>query len=239
MMSRVFVCLLLSFTTLLPVMAQSSRGLPTATEVTRPSEGDNDPLLYLELILNMQEKGLYFASLAHLDAFDQRWPNHPRAAVLRGDALRETGYYERAAAVYRALLKGEQSFAAHHGLGIIAARQGNRPEAIAQLLRANALAPTQVAVLNDLGYLQLLDMQLEDARMNLQKAAELDQKNQKVAANLVLLFLLEGKPEKAAGLIKWYQLPEAQCQQLERKAQELKESARLTRQEQQARGKAQ
>lgn len=223
---RLLPCaLLVCFVWIQPVQAQSSRALSGAGEsmsnMARQPDSDNDPVLYLDLIMGMQDKGLYFASLAHLDVFDQRWPNHPRAGVLRGDALRETGYIERASTVYRALLKSEQSFAAYHGLGIIAGRQGNRAEALAMLLKANLLAPTNVGVLNDLGYSQLLEWQLDDARMSLQKAAELDQKNLKVAANLVLLSLVEGKPERAAGIIKWYQLPDGQAQQIERKAQEL------------------
>ncbi|MBS1159732.1 MAG: tadD [Proteobacteria bacterium] len=184
-------------------------------------EAENDPQLYLQLIARMQEKNLYFASLAHLDAFERRWPGNARAALLRGDALRETEYFERAKAIYRNLLKGEQSAAAYHGLGIIAARQGDQRAALEALEKANQLAPTNVFILNDLGYSQLLAGRADDARLSLHKAAELDQRNSRVGGNLALLYLLENKPERAQGIMKWYQLPDSKRQEIYRKFQEL------------------
>ncbi|MGE5469486.1 MAG: hypothetical protein ACM3X0_01680 [Bacteroidota bacterium] len=186
----------------------------------RQQDAENDPELYLQLIAGMQEKNLYFAALAHLDAFDRRWPGNSRAALLRADALRETAYLERAKAIYRSLLQGEQSAGAFHGLGIIAGRQGDRPAALEAMGKANQLAPTNVAILNDLGYLQLLDGQLDEARLSLHKAAELDQRNARVGGNLALLYLLDKKPERAAGIMKWYQLPESSRQEIYRRAGE-------------------
>lgn len=187
----------------------------------RAPDTENDPELYLQLIAGMQEKSLYFAALAHLDAFDRRWPGNQRAALLRGDALRETAYFEKAKAVYRNLLKGEQSAAAYHGLGIIAGRQGDSRAALEALEKANQLAPTNVSILNDLGYLQLLGGHLADARLSLHKAAELDQRNARVGGNLALLYLLEKKPERAQGIMKWFQLPESNRQEIYRKSREL------------------
>ena len=191
----------------------------------RQQDVENDPELYLQLIAGMQEKNLYFASMAHLDAFDRRWPGNPRAALMRADALRETAYFDRARAIYRSLLQGEQSAGAYHGLGIIAGHQGERQVALEMLGKANQLAPTNVAILNDLGYLQLLDGRLEDARLSLHKAAELDQRNARVGSNLALLYLLDDKVERAPGIMKWYQLPEKNRQEVFRMARELKGSA--------------
>ncbi len=212
---------------LFAVMAPASAELPATGpgsaigEGERRSDSENDPELYLQLIAGMQEKNLYFASLAHLDAFDRRWPGNARAALLRGDALRETGYFERARAVYRNLLKSDLSAGAYHGLGLIAGRQGDQAGALEALSQANRLAPTSVPILNDLGYVQLIGGQLDEARLSLHKAAELDQKNVRVGSNLALLYLLDRKPERAGSIMKWYQLPEAHRQEIYRKYQEM------------------
>lgn len=192
-----------------------------AGDAERRGDAENDPELYLQLIAGMQEKNLYFASLAHLDAFDRRWPGNVRAALLRGDALRETGYFERAKAVYRTLLKSDLSAGAYHGLGLIAGRQGDQAGALEALEKANQLAPTSVPILNDLGYVQLIGARLDEARLSLHKAAELDQKNVRVGSNLALLYLLDKKPERAGSIMKWYQLPEAHRQEIYRKSQEM------------------
>lgn len=210
----------------------SRSSVPTVEEAgRRQADVENDPELYLQLIAGMQERNLYFASMAHLDAFDRRWPGNPRAALLRADALRETEYFERAKLIYRSLLKGEQAAGAYHGLGLIAGRQGQRQAAIDALEKANQQAPTNVAVLNDLGYLQLLDRRLEDARLSLHKAAELDQRNARVGSNLALLYLLDNKAERAAGIMKWYQLPESNRQEIYRTAREMMGSQALGGQE--------
>lgn len=182
---------------------------------------ENDPEFYLQLIGNMQDKKLYFASIAHLDAFDLRWPGDSRAALLRGDALREVGYLERARVIYQGMLKIAPSAGAYHGLGIIASRQGDTAAALAALSKANQLAPTSSAILNDLGYAQLLTGQLDDARLSLHKASELDPKNGRAAANLVLLYIVIGQADKAQSIMNWYQLPEAQRQEIVHKAGEI------------------
>lgn len=201
-----------------PPMPESADG--------RPRDMENDPDLYLQLIAEMQGKNLYFASLAHLDAFDRRWPGNPRAALLRADGLREAGYAEPAAALYRSLVAGPQAAGAYHGLGVIAGRRDEIAAALAALEQASRLAPTSALVLNDLGYMQLRAGRLGDARFNLHKATELDPKNTRAGANLALLYLLENKPERAAGIMQWYQLPDSHRQEIQRQAERLADPAK-------------
>jgi len=203
------------------LFAQTPARPGAAEGAARQAENENDPEFYLQLIGNMQDKKLYFASIAHLDAFDLRWPGDPRAALLRGDALREVGYLDRARAIYQGMLKNAPSAGAYHGLGIIASRQGDAPAALAALARANQLAPTSSAILNDLGYAQLLAGQRDDARLSLHKASELDPKNARAGANLALLYAVIGQPEKAQSIMNWYQLPATQRQEILRKAGEI------------------
>lgn len=204
-----------------PLRAEIPARQVAAEGAARQGENENDPEFYLQLIGNMQEKKLYFASIAHLDAFDLRWPGDSRAALLRGDALREVGYLDRARAIYQNMLKTAQSAGAYHGLGIVASRQGDSAGALVALVKANQLAPTSSAILNDLGYAQLLAGQLDDARLSLHKASELEPKNGRVGANLALLYGVIGQLEKAQSIMNWYQFPEAQRQEISRKAGEI------------------
>jgi len=186
------------------------RQIPEATQSDELSaqrqDMESDPELYLRLIGQMQEKNLYFASLAHLDAFDRRWPANPRATLLRAEALRETAYLDQAGVLYESLLQGPLAAAAHHGLGIIASNKGEVSGALQALTRANRLDPTNAAVLNDLGYIQLVLRQWSEAGFNLHKATELDPKNSRAGANLALYYLLANQPMRAEGTMNWYRL---------------------------------
>src|SRR5690625_2993831 len=59
----------------------ATQGLPTTAD---------DQVMYLRLIKKMQKRGLYYASLAHIDAYEKRYGTTPQVAILRADALRET-----------------------------------------------------------------------------------------------------------------------------------------------------
>lgn len=191
-----------------PVFAQTPTTAGETAMETRRDE--NNPDFYLELIAGMQEKRLYYASLAHLDLFEQRWPKDRRALLLRADALRQTGDYAQARDCYRRLLEQETSAGAHHGLGLIAAAEGDLAQASASLREAARLAPIDARILNDLGYLQLLRGERAAARLNLNKAAELAPDNRQVAANLALFLLLEGQTERAEQLMDKHGFAEPQ-----------------------------
>lgn len=164
------------------------------------------PDLYLQLIAGMQQRGLYYASLAHLDVFDSRWPGLTDAVLLRANALRESEQTEAAKVLYGTLLSGPQAARAHHGLGLIAMRGGSLEEGSAALNRAAALAPTDVTLLGDQGYAFLMLGKFEDARLALFKAAELDAGNKRIGSNLALLLALSGKLEQAQQLMQRYEL---------------------------------
>lgn len=206
-----------------------ARAVPDAASEPRPQEDvaapakdlESDPEVYLQLISRLQDKRLYFASLAHLDAFDRRWPSNRRSTLLRADALRETGYLDQAAALYEGLQQGPLAAQAHHGLGLIASKKGDLNAALIALSRANRLDPTNAAVLNDLGYTQIMLQQMAEAGFNLHKATELDPKNTRAGANLALFYLLDHKPAQAEGVMDWYQLPERQRKEINAKASEL------------------
>ena len=191
-----------------PSFAQNPAAAGETPTETRRDE--NNPDFYLELIAGMQEKRLYYASLAHLDLFEQRWPKDRRALLLRADALRHTGDYAQARDCYRRLLEQETSAGAHHGLGLIAAAEGDLAQASASLHEAARLAPIDARILNDLGYLQLLRGERAAARLSLFKASELAPDNRQVGANLALYLLLEGQSERAEQVMEKHGFAEAQ-----------------------------
>ncbi len=205
------LCLALCGT--LPAFAASYTGADVSPRPDAPEQSpadaqalDQKPDVYLQLIAGMQERGLYYASLAHLDAFDARWPERPDAMLLRAHALRETAQVEAAKALYGKLLRGPLAARAHHGLGLIAMREGKIEEGSAALNRAAALAPTDATILSDQGYAFLMLGKLEEARLALFKAAELDDGNKRIGANLSLLLALSGKAEQAQELMQRYDL---------------------------------
>jgi len=191
----------------LPTLGQTPLAANGAESELRRDE--NNPEFYLELIAGMQEKRLYYASLAHLEVFEQRWPKDKRALQLRADALRHIGDFAQARQYYRQLLAQESSAGAYHGLGLIAAAEGDLASASTALREAARLAPIDVRILNDLGYLQLLQGERAAARMNLLKASELAPDNRQVGANLALYQLLEGQEERAEQIMEKHGFGEA------------------------------
>lgn len=153
--------------------------------------------MYLDLILQMQDEGMYFASLAHIDAYEQKNGSTPELQRLRADALRETRQGAAADAAYRKLLNSTEAGAAWHGLGLLAAQNGDYPAAVTALREAAKRQPTNPVILSDLGYAMLRSGDVVGARMPLAQAAELAPDNRKMIGNLALLLLVSGEPDKA------------------------------------------
>jgi len=153
--------------------------------------------MYLSLIREMQGKGLYFASLAHIDAFEQRHGIAPDVELLRGHALREAGQSEESAAVYRKLLNTEVGAAAAQGLGLLAGARGDYANAVASLREAARLDPTNALIVSDLGYALLRSGDTAAARLPIAQAAELAPDNPKILGNLALLMLVSGDTGRA------------------------------------------
>jgi Flp pilus assembly protein TadD len=159
------------------------------------------PDVYLDLIGRMQARGLYFASLAHIDAYEKQYGVSPRAELLRADALRMTGQPQAAAAAYTKLLDTPLAARGHRGLGLLAGAAGDFREAAAQLQDAVRLAPTDAATLSDFGYARLRAGDVSGARVPLMKAAELDPGNPRIISNVALYLLAQGDDARATALM--------------------------------------
>jgi len=155
------------------------------------------PGMYLALIDRMQRQGLYYASLAHIDAYEKEYGATPDSTLLRADALRETAQSAASATAYRALLSTPLAARGYRGLGLLAGAAGDFHEAARELTHAAALAPTDAATLSDLGYALLREGDVGDARVPLMQAAELDSHSGRIKSNLALLLLAQGRAKEA------------------------------------------
>ncbi len=74
-------------------------------QAERTDATPDTPGMYLALIDRMQAQGLYFASLSHIDAYEQQYGVSPDTILLRTDALRQTGQMEASVEAYSRLLE--------------------------------------------------------------------------------------------------------------------------------------
>lgn len=179
---------------------------PSLVQADTPAH--DDQAVYLELIRKMQQQGAYYASLAHIDACRLRYGDTPELQRLQADALRKTHQGVDAIPIYRKLLHGDERGAAWHGLGLIAAADGQLTEAEQYLQKAVQIEPINAAYLSDLGYARLLTGQLDAAREPLAKSAELAPDNAKIVSNLALWMLLQGRDAQADAVMQRAKLPQ-------------------------------
>ncbi|RQS67082.1 pilus assembly protein [Burkholderia sp. Bp8963] len=164
------------------------------------------PGMYLGLIERMQAQGLYYASLAHIDAYEKQYGASPESILLRADALRMTDQPAASAAVYTQLLNTPLAARGYRGLGLIAGGAGDFEHAAQALSQASVLAPTDASMLSDLAYAKLRCGDVQGARVPLMKAAELDQNNPKIISNLTLYLLASGRTRDAQKLMNQQKL---------------------------------
>lgn len=187
----------------------------------------NDQNVYLGLIGKMQQEGMYYASLAHIDAFQQRYGNSTALQVLRADALRETGQDDAALQAYRDLLNTDRAARARHGIGLVLGRQGDFVRAAAELRQASTLDPVNAQVANDLGYALMRGGALQEARVPVMQALELDANNPRVVSNAVVWMLASGKRADATAMMQRAAMPEATRVAIRKEADRVARAAQL------------
>jgi Flp pilus assembly protein TadD len=163
----------------------------------RESALPDSPGMYLALIDKMQGEGMYYASLAHIDAYEKRYGASPDSTLRRADALRMTDQPDTSRAAYESLLKTKLAARGYRGLGLLAGQAGQFDDAAKQFRHASDLEPTDALVLSDLGYALLRAGEIDAARVPLMKASELARNNSKVQKNLVLYLLASGQTNAA------------------------------------------
>jgi Flp pilus assembly protein TadD len=164
-------------------------------------DAPDTPGMYLALIDRMQSQGLFYASLAHIDAYEKQYGSTPDTILLRADALRQTGQAEASADAYTKLLNTPLAARGYRGLGLLAGAAEEFAKASEEFDAATRLQPTDALTLSDLGYSRLRLGDVAGARVPLMKAAELAQDNPKILSNVALFLLAEGQAAAAQGLI--------------------------------------
>ena len=156
---------------------------------------------HLRLIAQMQRDGLWFASLAHVDALEQRWGATPSSTRLRADALRRTDQPEAARTAYEKLVGTPLEATGYHGLGLLAAARRDDAEAVRLFELARRRNPTDAALLGDLGYAHLRAGRIAEARVPLMQAMQLKPDDPQVQVNVALYLQASGQSARAEALM--------------------------------------
>lgn len=162
---------------------------------------------YLKLVDRMQRDGLWFASLAHIDALEQRWGASPDSVRMRADALRQTGQADESRKLYGRLMGTPLEAAAYRGLGLLAGSEGDYPQAVRMLEQAQRRTPTDAVLLSDLGYAQMRAGRLAQARVPLMQALQLASDNTQVQVNAALYLQASGQASQAQALMDANKMP--------------------------------
>ena len=200
----------------LPDAAQAEAAQAAARE---PSL-DNAPT-YLALVRQMQGNGMWFASLAHIDALEQRWGVTNETRLLRADALRQTGQQAAATALYEKLLDSPERASAYRGLGLLAGAGNDFARAAEMFEKARQVLPADGLLLSDLGYALLRARRFDAARVPVLQAAQLQPANPRVRSNLALYLLTQGQAEQARQVMDEARFNGATRQAIEQLALEL------------------
>nr|WP_144063545.1 pilus assembly protein [Caballeronia insecticola] len=180
------------------IQAERQAALDQALQKESPPD---TPGMYLALIDRMQAQGLWYASLAHIDAYEQQYGQSPDTILLRADALRQTGQSDASAVAYGRLANTPLAARGLRGLGLLAGEAADFSRAADLFASASRRAPTDALMLSDLGYARLRLGDVAGARVPLMKAAELAPNNPKILSNVALYLLASGEAANAQGLM--------------------------------------
>jgi len=119
-----------------------------------------------------------------------------RMAEQKGDLMRASVAYEEL------LQKYPEKAEAHHRLGILCQKNGRSEDAIQHLSRAHQIAPMDIEVLCDLGYVHYLQNRPKDAVDTLQKAQQINPGHQRTQANLAVALIALDQVPSAVALLR-------------------------------------
>lgn len=191
---------------------------PGATEQQQRSEASaSEPVsastdtavTYLKLVDQMQREELWFASLAHIDALEQRWGASPDSMRMRADALRQTGQANESRKLYTKLMGTPLEAAGYRGLGLLAGGEADYGQAVRMLEQAQRRTPTDGLLLSDLGYARMRAGRIADARVPLMQALQLTPDNAQVQVNAALYLQASGQSAQADALMDAHRMPPA------------------------------
>ncbi len=170
--------------------------------------------VHLALVEEMLQSRRYFAALAHLDALPEGRRREPVARLMRGDALRMIGLVHEAEGVYAGLLETPVAGAAYRGLGLIAAYAGDDTLALDYFRRGVEVDPLDARLRNGVGWALLLHGRLDEARVHLATAHELDPSDGRAGRNMIVWMLLAGREGDARALADRMRIPAGEWEAL-------------------------
>lgn len=176
----------------------SPRTMPGAT-LDQARGPDENARLYTDLIRQMMAQDRFYAALAHLEAREREFGVSDELRLLRADILRRMDDKDAATVLYRQLLDSPFAGQAHHGLGLVLS-PSDPARGLEHLEKAVAQVPTDARMRNDLGYALLRQGDYRGARLQLATAYQLDEDNELNRNNYILLLLVEGDAQRAAGI---------------------------------------
>lgn len=199
-----------------------------ATAETKAGAAVDTQATYLRLVEQMQKEDLWFASLAHIDALEQRWGVSPDSTRVRAEALRQTGQAAPAEAAYKRLMGTPLESAGYRGLGLLAGMRGDYAEAARLLAQAQRRTPTDALLLSDLGYANLRAGHFEEARLPLMQALQLKPDSTQAQANLALYLEVTQQQDQALALMNANRIPDATRLAIRDAAQQMRVSGGTT-----------
>ena len=119
-----------------------------------------------------------------------------RMAEQKGDLMRASSAYEEL------LRKHPERAETHHRLGILCQKSGRTDEAVQHLARAHQIAPMDIEVLCDLGYIHYLQNRPKDAIETLQKAQQINPGHERTQANLAVALIAMDQVPSAVALLR-------------------------------------
>jgi len=189
--------------------------------LSRDSANIDTQATYLKLVDQMQQEGLWFASLAHIDALEQRWGITPETTRVRAEALRHAGQPQASEAAYKQLMGTRLEGAGYRGLGLLAGERGDFLDSVRLLKEAQRRNPTDALLLSDLGYASLRAGLFSDARLPLMQALQLRPDNAQAQANLAVYFEVTRQPDQARAFMDASKLPSATRNAVQETARQL------------------
>lgn len=165
------------------------------------------------------QRGQYFSSLATLEQIDSSLVTKQ---ALQASAYRKTGQLAKAQTLYTHLLSSCIEGNAAHGLGLIAAYQGDVRQAQQWLSQAVREEPANANIRNDYGFLLLSTGEEQQARNEFITALELNPQHQTAAKNLWLVLLRNHEDLAASQLKARFAWSDTESQKMTQAAKQLK-----------------
>ena len=155
-------------------------------------EGASEDAVYRDLIARLLAQDKHYAALAHIEEYKLSGGNTPELMLYEARALYGLKLDGQAKALFLQLRDTRLQAEAQHGLGLIAARDGDLERATDYFIDAVRARPTDVAMRNDLGFALLRAGRFSDARLQLATALELEPDNERARSNLIVLMMISG-----------------------------------------------